>query len=1081
MLTLLLGRDWTANRDEVLRRISEDVKNERPGVILMVPELISHDTERRLCEAAGDTASRFAQVLSFTRLARRVCDLVGSVECLDDGGRLVAMASAARSLHSRLKAYAAVETKPEFLTELVDAVDEFKRCCISSEDLMAASRQTDGSLAQKLEELSLILESYDALCARGKRDPRDQMTWVLEQLEEIDFAKRHSFYVDGFPDFTRQNLAVLEHLVRESSQVVVSLNCDCVGSRQLVFEKAGQTAKELLDCAKRAGVEVNIEYITEKNTALAPVRAGLFQGRTACLPELRDRLTLVQAASVHQECQYAAAKILQLVHGGCRYRDIGLVCTDMAAYKPILRLVFGKCGIPIYLSGTEDILQSGVVATAVAALDAALGGFEQRAVLRYLRSSLSPLDADICDLVENYAYIWRIDRKQWTQEWNLHPQGLNGQWDAASEKQLLCLNEARRFVIEPLLHLAEGFRNAKNMRQQVLSVYSFWEETHFAERIGRLADQMDTQGDKRSAQMLNQLWEILLAALEQLHDVLGETVWDNDSFTKLLRLLLSQYSVGSIPPVLDSVSVGPVSAQRCQQQKHLFVLGAEEGSLPGYGGAAGLLNDQERVQLRDLGLPLTGGAVEGLQAEFAEIYGVFCGAEESITVSCVSQPSFVFKRLESMAGGSLFAQTDSSDIITDSLSAGSYLARYGAKDEAECLGVSEAYLDTLFRKSYHLGEVEPENVRALYGKKLTLSASQVDKQAICRLAYFLQYGLRAKERKEATVDPAEFGTFVHAVLEKTAQDVMTLGGFREVDMDKTLELAKHHSDAYIAEYYGQLDSQRLQYLFRRNVQELEMVVRELWRELHEAQYTPAAFEMNFGFGRDMDAIEIPGEGMQACLRGFVDRVDTWQKQGSTYFRVVDYKTGKKDFDYCDVFTGVGLQMLLYLFALEDKGHALGASRVGAGVQYFPARAPYVSADGNLSEEEAEKEHRKLWKRQGLLLNDEASLQAMDPSEKLESLCVTRKKDGTISGDIADRAQLGLLKDYVMRILRSMVDEIASGKVAPNPYSRGTSFDACSFCPYGTVCHKGSVAERRNFKAMTAQRFWEEIEKEEHHG
>ena len=42
-------------------------------------------------------------------------------------------------------------------------------------------------LAQKLEELSLILEAYDALCQRGKRDPRDQMNWVLEQLEEIDF------------------------------------------------------------------------------------------------------------------------------------------------------------------------------------------------------------------------------------------------------------------------------------------------------------------------------------------------------------------------------------------------------------------------------------------------------------------------------------------------------------------------------------------------------------------------------------------------------------------------------------------------------------------------------------------------------------------------------------------------------------------------------------------------------------------------------------------------------------------------------------------------------------------------------
>ena len=78
MLTLLLGTDWTANRQEILDRISMDVRRKKGGRILMVPELISHDTERRLCAAAGDTASRYAEVLSFTRLARRVSDSVGN-------------------------------------------------------------------------------------------------------------------------------------------------------------------------------------------------------------------------------------------------------------------------------------------------------------------------------------------------------------------------------------------------------------------------------------------------------------------------------------------------------------------------------------------------------------------------------------------------------------------------------------------------------------------------------------------------------------------------------------------------------------------------------------------------------------------------------------------------------------------------------------------------------------------------------------------------------------------------------------------------------------------------------------------
>ena len=48
MLRILMGRDWTANRDAVLRRIADDVKQRKSGCILIVPELISHDMERML-------------------------------------------------------------------------------------------------------------------------------------------------------------------------------------------------------------------------------------------------------------------------------------------------------------------------------------------------------------------------------------------------------------------------------------------------------------------------------------------------------------------------------------------------------------------------------------------------------------------------------------------------------------------------------------------------------------------------------------------------------------------------------------------------------------------------------------------------------------------------------------------------------------------------------------------------------------------------------------------------------------------------------------------------------------------------
>ena len=107
---------------------------------------------------------------------------------------------------------------------------------------------------------------------------------------------------------------------------------------------------------------------------------------------------------------------------------------------------------------------------------------------------------------------------------------------------------------------------------------------------------------------------------------------------------------------------------------------------------------------------------------------------------------------------------------------------------------------------------------------------------------------------------------------------------------------------------------------------------------------------------------------------------------------------------------------------------------------------------------------------------------MDPDEKMSRLCCTRRKDGSLSGDLADREQLKLLRRYVFGWLSGMVEDIASGNVTPNPYTRGSTHSACAFCPYGAVCAETAEAGRRNYKTMTAQRFWEEVEKEVHrHG
>lgn len=1081
MLTVILGTDWIKNQENIMNRIACDVRNQKAGCVLIVPELISHETERMLCTYAGDTASRFAEVLPFTRLYRRVCEVlsVPTQECMDNGGRVIAMAASARQLHNRLKAYASVETRPEFLIGLVDAVDEFKRCCISADDLMFASKQTEGALAQKLEELSLLMHTYDSLCANSKHDSADQMTWLLEELESSNYSQEHTFYIDGFPDFTRQHMAILQHFILNSENVVISLNCDVAYSDDPAFEKAGQTAGEIIRFAKRNGIETNIVKIPSRNDHLSSTRKYLFSGLIKSEPLLADILLVQQFRSVYEECVAVAERIRQLVHNSSRYRDISVVCSDINKYQNVLQLVFARCGIPLYLSGTESVLEKPVMVTVLSALEAALNGFEQQDILRYAKSMLSPVSIDDADQLENYIILWNIHGTRFLNEWNYHPEGLDAHWTENAEKALKQLNDTREKIIQPLYRLYTNFKDATKVSQQILALYDFFEEICLAERLNALADECDLNGDPRNGQIMNQLWEILSSAMEQMYSVLGELSWDKETFARLFRLLLSQYDVGTIPPVLDAVMAGPVSAMRCQRRKHLIVLGALEGQLPGYGGSTGVLSDQDRTVMRQLGIPLTGGAMEGVRAEFSEIYGVFCGAEESICVFAPNgQPSYLFRRLADLSGSLASIDTTQTLAMWDKTESAAFLASLDACDLASKLDIQDDYTRIDQAKQFDLGKISREHIQKLYGTSLYLSASQVDKLADCRFSYFLKYGLRLKERKTITVDPAEFGTFVHAVLEKTASDVMNLGGFSQVSLDKTLEISDGHASDYIQSRFKQLDSHRISYLLNRNAAELKLVVQELWEELHASEFEPIGFEVAFGDTAELDSIAISGNDMEARLRGFVDRVDAWKVADHNYYRVVDYKTGRKDFDYCDVFNGYGLQMLLYMFALQDAGDSLlGSAAIPAGVQYFPARIPVISADGQLSDDELRATREKALKRKGLLLNDELVLQAMEPGEKPRKMGYTRKKDGTISGDLATGSQMRVLKAYVFSLIGRLIDDVASGCIEPNPYTRGSSHNACYYCPFETVCHSDDVEGRRNYRAMSAQRFWDEIEKE----
>lgn len=1100
MLRLCLGVDWKENRNWLLEQVCQQAAKGIGGNILVVPDQFSHAMERQLCMAGGDDICRYAEVLSFSRLADRVFATCGGVAdvAMDNGGRLIAMAAAINQVRSRLKLYGNCSEKPEFLLQLLDTLDECKAFCISPQTLRQASEQASGALTVKLEELALLAESYDAVCANGAQDAGSRLMKLYASLQTCNYAEGKTFYFEGFSDFNGLELQIIGQLLESQCPVTVVLLCDDAYQGLNVFDCARDTVQELMKVATRAEIPTQLTPIApgSATTGITYLRQRLFASQLEPWPQDADDIRLLAASDIHDEAAEVAGQILHQVQLGKRYRQISVACGDMEQYRPVLQAVFARYGIPAYFSGTDDILRKPVIQTVLFALDAATGGMEQESVFAYLKSGLPPLERDRCDRLENYAITWNISGNGWQKPWTMHPGGYGLAVDEAVEQTLQQLNQDRQQAISPLLHLKKRLSEAANTAQQVLALHDFLEEISYAQRLGDIANAMAEQGNLQQAQEYAQLYQILTDAMEQFYTVLGNTIRSSEAFYRLLRALLSQYTVGTIPATLDCVNVGSCMAMRQNQTDILFVMGACDGVFPASGAETGLLSELDRKQLRSLGVSVAPGVPEKLDRDLLGIYNVLTSPKEQLFVSTIDgNEAYLFRRMERLFSHAVCRNRDDLPLIVtlNQEAALEYLAQLrndptGAEivhQLAQALPEQGRALQHIYHQAdYVPGSLRRDTVEQLYGKKIRLSASKIDQLAQCGCAYFLNYGLKAKERKRVAFDAPIYGTFVHFVLEYTAKHAVAEGGFHQIGIERVLTLAKQAIDEFTRQQLPDLQDkpERFVYLYRRNLQEILEIVQDLFAELECSQFAPEGFELHFSPNGQMPSVQVVGKLAQSEITGYVDRVDLFRNGKATYVRVVDYKTGQKDFDYTDILNGLGLQMLIYLFALENGGQeAFGVKLQPGGVLYFPARQTVLSEPQKLTPQQAQEEHRKQRRRKGLLLDDALVLQAMEPGEKPVYLPYTSNKEGQRKGDLASRDQLNQVKAFVFQTLADMTDTIASGDVTPHPYSRGSSYDACTYCPYGTVCHReaGCVAPKVRAK-VSREEFWKEMEGK-HHG
>ena len=119
---------------------------------------------------------------------------------------------------------------------------------------------------------------------------------------------------------------------------------------------------------------------------------------------------------------------------------------------------------------------------------------------------------------------------------------------------------------------------------------------------------------------------------------------------------------------------------------------------------------------------------------------------------------------------------------------------------------------------------------------------------------------------------------------------------------------------------------------------------------------------------------------------------------------------------------------------------------------------------------------------GLVLRDEAVLQAMEPSEGTPQYLPYQVKKGELTGDLAGREQLEQLERFVMRSVQEMTGQMLTGRLEPNPILRGPMHSSCMYCDFAQACHRDSCKHaNRYIAAVKAEKFWDELERRARHG
>lgn len=1130
-IRFIYGRAGIGKSTWCINSIAENIKKDDENkLILIVPEQYTFNTENRILKSIGEPALLRTQVLSFKKMAHEVFEECGGrvKEIIKESGRNMLIHKVLNEKIESLEYFRKISREQGFYEIVSDVISEFKKYNVEVDSLRNIEESIQESdLYNKIRELSIIYEAFNEEMNEGYIDGDDELTLLGKKLLENDIYTNSEVWIDEFSTFTPQQLEIIRLLARRCKRVNITLCMDnrdnSNGNQDItdVFNTIKNTENKILKIMK----ENNISYDKPINLNMINVNEGYNRFKNA--PELEhiekyfftypfnsfngkcENVKLYKANNIYDEIERVAKSITALIRSGkYRYKDISVVCRNIDDYEKITSVIFKDYEIPYFLDKKLELLNNPLIILITSAFEILFKDWSYESVFKYLKTGLTGIENNYIDVLENFVLEYGVKGYKWTVKEIISESWFNNNEELSEEK--IFISEIMDEVRRPLLVFHNKIKGKHKVSHICKAIYEFLIDIHAFERINEWIEKFDEIGLEDKVKEYSQVEESVIDILDQAVDVMGDKDLDSYDFFKILNSGFNNEEIGVIPVALDQVNIGDVARIKGRDVKALYIVGVNDGILPASKKEEGILSDNDRNILSDIGIELASNTRNKVFEEQFLLYTVLTISSDCLMISYPMadfegkslRPSIVISRIKKILP-QLVEESDLYDLSSYKDKLNKVISPIPTFNElilAMRKNCDEENVEEYWREVYKWYKDSPEyenkvknifkgldysnlknyvnknNLRELYANedgKLMFSVSRLEKYAECPFSYFVQYGLKAKNRKIYEFTPPDLGSFVHDILDLFTNRVKKEGIlWSELNNERCKEIVSNLIDIRLSEQTNSIlnSSKRFKYLSQRFKRVISKSVTVMAEQIGKGEFEVFKTEFNFGNYKTGEAVMLNlQDDEKVYLQGRIDRIDTLDLDGQTYIRIIDYKTGAKKFDLNELYYGLQMQLLVYLDAIiKNSKYILEKQVVPGAVLYFKVDDPIIKSKKEMTTEEVETEVLEELKLKGLVLKDAKVVKAMDRDIEGYSLVIPAafKKDGDFksTSDVVTEEEFTLLREYVNRKMISLCEDMLCGDIKIEP-TKQANRSYCEYCDFSSICQFDTSIKDNKYKIV----------------